>query len=98
MKKTPHIPKQIINKLLALLLCALLMISTCTLTVNSYEEFDDSAVMTDALLLIDTDSGEILYSKNSNKTRSIASLTKIMTCILALENIENPESYNRLVR
>ena len=94
MKKTPNIPKQIINKLLALLLCALLMISTCTFTVNSYEEFNDSNVMTDVLLLIDTDSGEILYSKNSDKTRSIASLTKIMTCILALENIENPESYN----
>ena len=35
---------------------------------------------------MDMDSGRILYSKNSNDVRLIASITKIMTAILAIEN------------
>lgn len=37
-------------------------------------------------ILVDTDSGRILYSKNSNEVRSIASISKIMTTILAIES------------
>ena len=38
-----------------------------------------------AACLMDADSGRILYSSNSDETRAMASTTKIMTCILALE-------------
>ncbi len=37
-------------------------------------------------ILIDQDSGRILYSKNINERRLIASTTKIMTAILAIES------------
>lgn len=30
-------------------------------------------------ILVDTDSGRVLYSKNSNEVRSVASISKIMT-------------------
>lgn len=40
-----------------------------------------------AAILIDAKSGNILYSKNAEQKRSIASTTKIMTGILAVENI-----------
>ena len=36
--------------------------------------------------LIDADSGRILYGKNENQVLANASTTKILTCILALEN------------
>lgn len=46
-----------------------------------------------AALFIDSDSGEILYSKNARQPLSIASLTKIMTTIIALEHKSLAESY-----
>ena len=39
-----------------------------------------------ASVLIDGENGRILYGKNENQKRSIASTTKIMTCIIAMEN------------
>lgn len=41
-------------------------------------------------VLMDGDSGRILYEKNAGEKRAMASTTKIMTCILILEN-GNPE-------
>ena len=37
-------------------------------------------------ILMDTDSNRILYSKNINEIRSVASISKIMTAILAIES------------
>lgn len=38
--------------------------------------------------LMDADSGRVLYGKEENQIRPMASTTKIMTCILALEEME----------
>lgn len=43
-------------------------------------------VFASSTIVMDNDSGRILYEKNSNEKRLIASTTKIMTCILVLEN------------
>jgi|LSQX01.2.fsa_nt_gb D-alanyl-D-alanine carboxypeptidase len=40
----------------------------------------------DGVILMDQDSGRILYSKNINKVKLIASTTKIMTALLAIES------------
>lgn len=40
----------------------------------------------DCALLINADTGRVLYGKNENLRHANASTTKIMTCILALEN------------
>lgn len=45
-----------------------------------------------AAVLMDADSGRILYEKNGTAVMPMASTTKIMTCILALEN-GDPEDY-----
>ena len=37
-------------------------------------------------VLMDADSGRVLFGKNENEQMPMASTTKIMTCILALEN------------
>lgn len=47
-------------------------------------EFDSKYV-----IIYNMDTGEMLYEHDSNQVTSIASLTKIMTCIVAIENIEN---------
>lgn len=39
-------------------------------------------------VLMDADSGRVLYGKNENQIMPMASTTKIMTCIIALENAD----------
>lgn len=48
-------------------------------TLNENKLYAQSAV------LMDAESGRILYSKNADEPKPMASTTKIMTCILALE-------------
>ena len=43
------------------------------------------AITADAAILVDAATGEVLYEKNADKREYPASLTKMMTCILALE-------------
>ncbi|MDF2800327.1 MAG: hypothetical protein K0S61_230 [Anaerocolumna sp.] len=48
--------------------------------INNFNLYAGSAALTDA------DSGRVLYEKNGYKEMPMASTTKIMTCIIALEN------------
>ena len=41
-----------------------------------------------SILLLDRDSGKVLYSRNPDKKMEPASLTKIVTCLIAVEAIE----------
>ena len=50
---------------------------------------DDPILPAEAVLLADLDTGEILYEKNIHEQRSPASLTKIMTGLLAVEALDN---------
>ncbi len=43
-------------------------------------------------VLIDADTGRVLYGKNENAVMAMASTTKIMTCILVLENVSLDET------
>lgn len=54
-------------------------------TINENELYARSAV------LMDASSGRVLYEKNGQEMMPMASTTKIMTCILALEN-GNPDA------
>ena len=45
-----------------------------------------------AAVLMDADSGRVLYGKNADEVLPMASTTKIMTCILVLEMMEEGES------
>lgn len=50
--------------------------------INIYAISDTSS----SSILMDTDSGRILYQKNANEERLIASITKIMTAVITIEN------------
>lgn len=53
------------------------------ISINAFEINSKSAI------LYDLDSDKVLYEKNSNEITSIASLTKIMTSIVSIENISS---------
>lgn len=45
-------------------------------------------------IVIDADSGRVLYEKNADEKRKIASLTKVMTSIMLVENCNMKELIN----
>lgn len=59
-----------------------------TLYVNGAEE---PSLYATAAVLMDADTGRVLYEKNGDVFMSNASTTKILTCILALENASQDE-------
>jgi D-alanyl-D-alanine carboxypeptidase len=65
-----------VKKLLVVVLCFFLLI----IKVEAIETSGDGVI------LMDQDSGRILYGKNINKQKLIASTTKIMTSVLAIES------------
>ena len=54
-----------------------------SVTVNAESELKVSAM---SAVLYCADSGQVIYEKNSHEKRAIASITKIMTAIIALES------------
>ena len=64
-------------------LCAALAVLTCIPAVAEAVE-----VSATAAVLLDADTGQMLYEKNSDKQMLIASTTKIMTALVALEQAE----------
>lgn len=51
-----------------------------------YADSEEPQITADAAILIDSNTGKILYSKNENEKMYPASTTKIMTAILTIEN------------
>jgi D-alanyl-D-alanine carboxypeptidase len=62
--------------------------TTETPKTTEYPEGSGQApdLVSDSAIVIDADSGQILYQKDAYSTRYPASITKIMTALLALEN------------
>ena len=65
-------------KKLALFVLAIILILPIKI-----KAFDTSAT---SAILMDMDSGRILYSKDIHNVRTVASISKIMTCIVAIES------------
>ncbi|PNV61081.1 D-alanyl-D-alanine carboxypeptidase [Clostridium sp. chh4-2] len=72
-----------------LIVIIMMMVQTAAFTSYGEEEEgkkEDFNLYSQSAVLIDGDSGRILYGKNEEQQRPMASTTKIMTCILALEH------------
>ena len=66
-----------------------LLCSSINFLNNTYAKersIDESDLSAKAAVLIDGENGRILFGKNEKEKRAMASTTKIMTCIVALEN------------
>jgi len=79
MKKFKFIP-------LMLLICLLL-----SSAAPSAAALEDPSLVAKQVVLVDLDTGRVLYSKNAEAQVSPASLTKIMTGLLAVEAVERGE-------
>lgn len=61
--------------------------ATYTITTNEIKDWPKGPdTYSDVAVLMEADTGEVLYDKGMNETRYPASITKIMTTLLALEN------------
>ncbi len=49
---------------------------------------DPPSIASPSAILVHSDTGRVLYERNADKQRPMASTTKIMTCILILENMD----------
>ena len=64
-----------------------LLVFLCSTTIHAKEDEPDNLHARSAVL-IDADSGHVLFEKNGYEKMPMASTTKIMTCIVALEKGE----------
>ena len=80
------------TRILALLLCGALLASAFTLpamaetiTPATQADFD---LPCQAAILVDVGTGAVLYEKNADEQRAIASITKVMTLLLTFQALE----------
>ena len=82
---------------LSLFLSLLLVLSLTAPVARAAERGSGSAILdamdvnAAAALLVDPDTGEVLYEKNPHEQRYPASITKVMTCLLTLEAVDRGE-------
>ena len=82
--------KKILAALLSILLFLHFIVTVLPVEAEAASGDDSLALYAQSAVLIDADTGRILYAKNAEEQRPMASTTKIMTLILALENA-NPD-------
>lgn len=59
------------------------------LVPNTYAEEINLAENATSAIMLEASTGEIIFQKNSNEKRPPASMTKMMSLLLIMENIEN---------
>ena len=76
------------NILIIFLTTVLIFINSNTIcyAINNPDEPDDKEFHATSALLMDGDSGRVLYEKNGYEVLPMASTTKIMTCLYTLEH------------
>lgn len=88
--------KKFINRYSAFLMLAVMIIFGIPVTAKAQEgftyEFEENSK---SLFVFNLDDGNVVYSMNADEVRPMASLTKMMTYIVAVENI--PDIENTLV-
>lgn len=78
--------KKILAALLSILLFLHFIVIVLPVEAEAASGDDSLALYAQSAVLIDADTGRILYAKNAEEQRPMASTTKIMTLIIALEN------------
>ena len=76
-----------IRKMVVCLICFVVMATVICIRVSA-DSADDIVTNAKGSILIDADSGRVLYSKNADAKLQMASTTKIMSAILTIESGE----------
>lgn len=78
---------------IAVIVAIIILVSQCGINVMAdTPALNPPSVGSASAILIDAQTGEILYAKNEHVKRFPASITKIMTCLLALEKATATEN------
>ena len=80
---------QKMKRRILIFICAVLLTGVRVQQVEA-KEFQEN-LHAESAALMDADTGRVLYGKEERKIRPMASTTKVMTCILALERAEGNE-------
>lgn len=79
------------KKLFSVLLCISILIGIFAISASaSFNSLLETEA--DVVLLVNTDSEAVIFDKNADKKTAPASITKIVTCMLVLENCEDLET------
>lgn len=74
------------KKIIPYILMALLLINLAPIT--SLAATEPPAIIAETAIVIDANTGKVLYDKNMNDQRYPASTTKVITALLALDNLD----------
>ena len=72
------------KKLLLFFILLLLSLTSC----NNVKTLETSSVLASSYIVIEQSTNKILEGYNYNDSRSVASISKIMTAIITIENID----------
>ena len=76
------------RKFLAVLLTVCICITAVILPASAYEP-DFEVPADEGVFLMSLDTGQVLYEQNADKQMAPASMTKVMSTIVALENCQD---------
>ncbi|MBQ1839278.1 MAG: D-alanyl-D-alanine carboxypeptidase [Ruminococcus sp.] len=85
-------------KLLSVLMALLSILSASIGSAGAVTFSNDVQTKSEAILLVSMDNGQTVFEKNADKKMYPASTTKIMTYIVAYENIEDIENTRVLIK
>lgn len=77
------------KKFLSFLLVFLLSITTFSDPISSFADSKDVSISSSNAVVLDYETGKVLYEKNGNKKIYPASTTKIWTAYLVIKNVKN---------
>ncbi len=79
------------KRIFSFIFCIILIFSVFSVSASAYQ-LSGFEVSAEGALIASLDTGDVLYKKNTDKRLYPASLTKIMTAVLVLENTDNLDS------
>lgn len=77
-----------LKRAISFIICLIILFTYPTKLMAAQEPPEEAELFAKAAVLMDGDSGRVLYSKNGSEALANASTTKILTCIIALENCD----------
>ena len=79
-------------RLISLLMTLFVIISVSILPTSAISYSNDVKTLSESILLVNMDTGQVVFEKDPDSKRYPASTTKIMTYIVAVENIDDLEN------
>lgn len=79
-------------KVISLIFVLCMILSSSIMTTGAITYSNDVKTQSDSILLVNMDSGQTVFEKDADSKRYPASTTKIMTYIIAVENIDDLEN------